>query len=75
MNSIVLCRDCINWKPSSSFPDCPRTLPATQGYWEGKCSRIRDAIDIEVKAGWDGGYVDYVETDANFGCVLGVLKT
>jgi hypothetical protein len=72
--SIVLCRDCIHWTATNNYPDCPRDLPATKGYWTGECSRIQDAIDIEISAGWEGGVVRCVETDANFGCVLGIMK-
>jgi hypothetical protein len=48
----------------------------TCNYWEptvyglGKCSKIRDKIDIELITGWDGGYVDYIETESDFGCNL-----
>jgi len=40
----------------------------------GKCSRIRDGIDIDIHYGWDGGYINYVETNSNFGCVLHMPK-
>ena len=44
---------------------------------DGKCSELRcsDKITIELKTGWDGGYVDYIETEPDFGCVLHELKT
>ncbi len=68
------CRDCIHWTPTNTFPDYPRDQSATKGYWTGSCNRIKDAIDIEISAGWEGGVVRSIETDANFGCVLCVMK-
>lgn len=42
----------------------------------GQCHKIPDfdKIDIEVKAGWSGGYVDKVETAEDFGCTLHEIK-
>ena len=34
----------------------------------GECKQIRRGLDITVKAGWDGGYVEKVETEAYFEC-------
>ena len=36
----------------------------------GECKQIRRGLDITVKAGWDGGYVEKVETEADFECSL-----
>ena len=40
----------------------------------GGCSRIQDGIDVEIHYGWDGGYIEYVETEGNFGCVFHIPK-
>ena len=37
---------------------------------DGTCSEIRDKIDISLHLGWDGGYVDYIEIQQDFGCTL-----
>lgn len=39
-------------------------------YGMGKCSKINEKIEIELVTGWDGGYVDYIETTEDFGCNL-----
>lgn len=37
--------------------------------WEtGKCAQLRLYMHIEIKAGWNGGYVEYIEPDRDFGC-------
>ena len=38
---------------------------------EGFCFQLKDSnlLNIEIKTGWDGGYVEYVLTDEKFGCV------
>jgi len=39
---------------------------------DGQCSELNgsDKVVIELHTGWDGGYVDYIETTEDFGCVL-----
>ncbi|MGB6406632.1 MAG: hypothetical protein WBF39_04100 [Planococcus donghaensis] len=39
-------------------------------YNMGECSKIQEKIEIELELGWDGGCVDYIETEADFGCNL-----
>jgi hypothetical protein len=36
----------------------------------GKCNELKgsDRFEIELHTGWDGGYVDYIETREDFGC-------
>ena len=36
----------------------------------GFCSEIGFELDIELKTGWDGGYVKSIETQSTFGCTL-----
>jgi hypothetical protein len=36
---------------------------------EGICKGLPNSkIHIEIGAGWNGGVVDYIETEADFGC-------
>lgn len=37
---------------------------------DGFCSELGTEIDIELVTGWDGGYVDKIETKNTFGCTL-----
>ena len=37
---------------------------------DGFCSELGSELTIELKTGWDGGYVDSIETKSTFGCVL-----
>ncbi len=52
---------------------CKFWTKQTQSSWQtnGICTGLRndDMVEIEIKTGWDGGYVDFIETDPNFGCV------
>ena len=43
---------------------------------EGKCDELNhsDKVTIYLQTGWDGGYVDYVETEEDFGCVKHEMK-
>ena len=50
------CENCLNWK---------ETL-----YGFGKCSEIGEKLTIELITGWDGGVVDFIETEKDFGCIL-----
>jgi len=37
---------------------------------EGKCSELSNKVTIDVRYGWDGGYIAAYETEEDFGCVL-----
>lgn len=37
---------------------------------EGRCYKIIDKALPNVIYGWDGGYIDGIDTDADFGCTL-----
>lgn len=57
------CSTCKYWKQNTFY------------YYEGAvndgfCSEIGGEITIELKTGWDGGYVYSIETKSTFGCVL-----
>ncbi len=55
---------------------CKFWTKKTQYDWQtaGICSELKgnDLITIDIKTGWDGGYVDEIETEPNFGCVCWV---
>ena len=36
----------------------------------GHCKEVGDKIEIEIVAGWEGGYVKKIETEYDFSCVL-----
>jgi len=67
-----LCRDCKNWQASgklkSQIADYPRDKPVKDGWIEAVCHTLKLGLSITVSAGWEGGVVDSIETDANFGC-------
>ena len=51
------CTNCKNWTPTK------------YGFGQhGVCSVIKDKIDVDITYGWDGGYINHIETEANFGC-------
>lgn len=62
----------------SVMPRCLTCKHWTQNtfyYYEGDendgfCSELSTEIEIELKTGWEGGYVDKIETKSSFGCVL-----
>ena len=56
------CLTCKYWKKNTNY--------SYQN--NGKCSELQssDKIDIELRTGYEGGYVDYIETEPDFGCVL-----
>lgn len=66
------CRDCKHWLFSrrDMLAEYPRNRPVTDGYLDGACPKLKETLTFEVSAGWEGGNLDSVETDANFGCVL-----
>jgi hypothetical protein len=40
------------------------------GYTFGTCDKISESLCIEIVSGFDGGYVNNIETDCDFGCNL-----
>ena len=67
---ILRCKTCEHWKPTT-FYDYPGAVN------DGKCNELKRSMkmEIELKTGWDGGYVDYIETTSDFGCTEHKLKT
>ena len=57
------CSTCIHWKQNTFYD-----YEGAEN--DGFCYEIGSEITIELKTGWDGGYVDYIETKSTFGCIL-----
>ena len=55
------CGTCKYWTKTSNY-GCVTN--------DGECKEIREKITIELCTGWDGGYVDYIETEEDFCCSL-----
>lgn len=53
------CKNCTHWQ----------TIYGAD-YGEGRCDRILDKIEADVNYGWDGGYVDGIDTAEDFSCIL-----
>jgi hypothetical protein len=61
------CKTCKHWTQKSHYE-------STTNY--GKCLELKhnEKVDIILQLGWDGGYVDYIETDEDFGCICHQIK-
>jgi hypothetical protein len=74
-----LCRNCKHWELNDYaiklLPDYKIDMPEGCWYLTCKCKRLEYGIDITLHTGWDGGTVQKVETDANFGCVYFCERT
>jgi hypothetical protein len=57
------CSTCKHWKQNTFYD-----YEVVVNY--GFCSEIGSKITIQLKTGWDGGYVDSIETKGTFGCVF-----
>lgn len=62
----MACENCKHWKEdahskSLTYEGHPRT---------GYCGQLQysDSVEIEVKAGWEGGYVKSIQTSGKFFC-------
>lgn len=55
------CKTCKFWKQLSTYDNIPN---------DGKCSELKfnNKFEAILQTGWDGGYVDYIETNETFGC-------
>ena len=76
ITQLVKCRDCKHWNTDAPErnADYDRNQHPNKGWWYGKCKELQYGIEIEISAGWDGGSVKSVETEANFACVYGEPK-
>lgn len=66
LQDVGRCLACQHWQGRLSEDYAPERVE--DDWLTGKCKRLQQVVDCEVRAGWDGGYVDYIETPANFGC-------
>ena len=57
------CLDCKFWKQISNYEHAIN---------DGNCSKLdrTDKLIINLHLGWEGGYVNDIETDEDFGCRL-----
>lgn len=70
--SQLLCYQCRHWAPNQTVYPEEYPLLAPENEWrDGKCRRLLSVLSIELRTGWDGGYVRHIETPASFGCVMG----
>lgn len=67
---MVLCRDCKHWEGKCP-EDYPRDRKPCDGYHSGECRDLCFQLDITINGNASLGGI---ETDANFGCVLGEQK-
>jgi len=57
------CETCKHWK-QNTFYDYEGAIN------DGVCTGLNSKLAITLKLGWDGGYVDFIETESDFGCTL-----
>lgn len=57
------CGNCKHWN-QQTFYDYVGVIN------DGECTKIHEALDMEVEAGWNGGIVGDIETGSDFGCIL-----
>ena len=58
------CRDCKHW---TRLKDSDKFLPEDE---IGECTglMLTGDVEIEIKAGYDGGYINSIETNRDFFC-------
>ena len=57
------CVTCKHWNATTHY-EYPNAIN------DGVCPALKSELDILLHLGWDGGYVEVIETRSNFGCVL-----
>ena len=68
----IKCKDCEFWKPIDSD-----TVFIDTGYEAvGKCTELNctDRVEIDLRTGWGGGYIEKITTTENFFCGTFVKK-
>lgn len=55
------CKTCKFWKQTTNYENVLN---------EGVCSELPKKITTNLVLGWDGGYVESIETEEDFGCNL-----
>lgn len=61
------CKNCKYWSQESKFENTTNN---------GRCNRLiqSDQIQITIRTGYDGGYVDSIFTEEDFGCTEFKIK-
>ena len=65
------CSECAHWKETAFSLELNARavkLEYDPNYRKGLCDELRSAVEIEVNAGWNGGTVGDIETEAKFFC-------
>ena len=63
------CLNCEHWEGKREIDTETPLQPFDKEWRDGACYRIKALLDVDVNAGWEGGYVDRIKTPASFGCV------
>ena len=61
----MTCRECKHWDVSKGQWPEAKVRETAQ---DGRCVELQYELVIEIQAGWNGGCVDYIETDHDFFC-------
>lgn len=59
------CGKCVHWHNVTDFNG-----DDTSEFDAGECSKIEEALEIQIDAGWCGGTIESIETDRSFWCAL-----
>jgi hypothetical protein len=69
----MLCRDCKHWLVTNQklkdLENYPRDIHPNDGWIICPCDKLKVFSGLYIEF-WGDGEVNYIETDANFGCVL-----
>lgn len=57
MSDFPRCKTCKHWGP-----------PQQYSYF-ARCREIEGSLEIELRTGWNGGFVEQIETEDDFGCI------
>ncbi len=72
---MILCHHCAHWGGRPILPEDNQVVDPKNEWRFGECDLLRCTLEVDIRAGWDGGTVRTIETPASFGCVLGVAKS
>jgi hypothetical protein len=69
-----VCRDCKNWQITDivreNIDKCSRDTHPKFGFLDCICMTLTNSLNITVSKSHYSSDVEFIETDANFGCVL-----
>lgn len=70
---MTLCHQCAHWQGKRDIdPETPLRAPKEE-WRDGVCDELsygNSCLEVEIKAGWNGGTLGKVKTPASFGCML-----